>query len=132
MKFECKNCGSPNCEEKDGKYVCTYCGAEYPIPKSATTSQATTTTYQSPPRTARPYTPPKPLRSTRSWIVTLILTILFGWLGVHRFYAGKIGTGIIWLLTCGVFCIGWIGDIILVATGKFKDKKEYPILREKS
>lgn len=54
---------------------------------------------------------------------TLLLCIFFGGLGVHRFYLGKIATGIIWLLTCGCFGIGWIVDIILVTAGKMKDSK---------
>jgi hypothetical protein len=36
---------------------------------------------------------------------------------------GKIGTGIVWLLTGGVLGIGWLVDIIMIAVGKFKDKQ---------
>lgn len=49
----------------------------------------------------------------------LIITILLGELGVHRFITGKIGTGIIWLCTAGCFGIGWIVDIVKVAKGEF-------------
>ena len=56
----------------------------------------------------------------------LIITIVLGEFGVHRFMAGKIGTGILWLLTAGCFGIGYICDIIQVATGKFTKKDGTP------
>lgn len=57
----------------------------------------------------------------KSKLATLLLCIFLGEFGVHRFYTGKIGTGILWLLTGGVLGIGWIVDIIMIATDNFKD-----------
>ena len=60
--------------------------------------------------------------NAKSKMVALLLCIFLGGLGIHRFYVGKIGTGIIWLLTGGCFGIGYIVDIVMIATGKFTDK----------
>ena len=60
--------------------------------------------------------------NAKSKMVALLLCIFLGGLGIHRFYVGKIGTGIIWLLTGGFFGIGYIVDIVMIATGKFTDK----------
>ena len=61
--------------------------------------------------------------SDKKKMVALLLCIFVGTIGVHRFYVGKIGTGIVWLLTGGVFGIGWIIDIVKIATGSFTDKE---------
>lgn len=46
----------------------------------------------------------------------LLLCIFFGYFGVHKFYERKAGMGILYLFTCGLFGIGWLADIIIIAT----------------
>ena len=60
--------------------------------------------------------------SDKSRLVALLLCLFVGGLGIHRFYAGKIGTGILWLLTGGCFGIGCLVDLIMIICGSFKDK----------
>lgn len=60
--------------------------------------------------------------SSKSRGIALLLSLLLGYLGIHRFYVGKIGTGILWLCTGGCFTIGWIIDNFMVLFGKFTDK----------
>lgn len=42
----------------------------------------------------------------------LILCVLLGWMGAHKFYEGRIGMGILYVLTIGFFFIGWAIDVI--------------------
>ena len=60
----------------------------------------------------------------------IIITLFLGELGVHRFMAGKIGTGLIWLFTLGCFGVGWIIDLVNVCTGKFTTKDGQPWVTE--
>lgn len=59
--------------------------------------------------------------SPKSRLVSLLLCFFLGGLGIHRFYVGKIGTGIIWLLTLGLCGFGALIDLIMIACGGFKD-----------
>lgn len=61
-------------------------------------------------------------KSTKGFVPMILLCFFLGGLGVHRFYAGKIGTGILMLLTLGGFGIWTIIDFIIIVTGNFEDK----------
>ncbi len=62
------------------------------------------------------------MKSDKDWLVTLLLSLFLGTLGVHRFYVGKIGTGILQLITLGGCGIWTLIDLIMIITGNFKDK----------
>ena len=59
--------------------------------------------------------------SDKSFIILILLSIFLGSLGIDRFYLGKIGTGILKLITFGGFGIWWLIDLIIVVSGKMKD-----------
>jgi len=63
------------------------------------------------------------MRPQKSFIATWLFAWLFGYLGVDRFYLGKIGTGILKLITVGGFGLWYIIDLILVLAGGQHDKE---------
>lgn len=73
---------------------------------------------------ATPGVPPQ-----KKWIVALLLNLFLGGLGIHRFYVGKSGTGFLWLISGGLFGIGWLVDLIQIITNKFTDKQGRPLLK---
>ncbi|MFC8038763.1 NINE protein [Paenarthrobacter sp. NPDC057355] len=74
-----------------------------------------------------PYGTPAGGGTSKSFVVTWILSLLLGGLGVDRFYLGKIGTGIAKLLTAGGFGIWSIVDLIITLTGNARDKQGRPL-----
>lgn len=61
-------------------------------------------------------------KSDKNWLATLLLCLFLGGIGVHRFYVGKVGTGILQLITLGGCGIWTLIDLIMIITGSFTDK----------
>ena len=125
----CKYCGQ---QIEDGAKFCQHCGGNLGAE-----------TKQEPVKQAAPEAPQQPVVNVinqntnvnsnvgyihkRKW-VAFFLCLFLGCFGVHRFYVGKVGTGIIWLLTFGLCGIGWFLDLIIILFGGFRDKIGQPLL----
>ena len=62
-------------------------------------------------------------QSQNQWIVVLLLAFFLGFIGAHRFYVGKNGTGILMILTVGGIGLWVLYDLIVIITGNFKTKE---------
>ena len=67
------------------------------------------------------------ISSDKSWGVLFLLCFFFWHLGLHRFYAGKKTSGLVYLFTMGCFGFGYVVDLILILSGKFTDRVGRPI-----
>lgn len=81
------------------------------------------------PQLERPADPDGSATATtdRSFIVTWLFSWLLGVFGVDRFYLGKVGTGILKLVTFGGFGVWWLVDLILVLAGAARSKDGRPL-----
>ena len=61
--------------------------------------------------------------SDKRILPAFLLCFFFGVFGIHRFYVGKVGTGILQLLTLGGFGIWAFIDFIMIIVGAFSDKE---------
>lgn len=66
-------------------------------------------------------------QSNKSFLVTWLFSLLLGVFGVDRFYLGKVGTGILKLITFGGLGIWALVDLILVLANKTRDKQGLPL-----
>jgi TM2 domain-containing membrane protein YozV len=60
-------------------------------------------------------------KSDKGFVPTILLCVLLGGFGVHRFYVGKVGTGLLMLFTLGGLGIWSLIDLIMIAVGSFTD-----------
>ncbi len=68
--------------------------------------------------------------SPKSRLAAALLCGFLGWLGVHRFYVGKVGTGILMIVLCGgVFGLWTLIDLILILCGAFRDSNGKRVFR---
>jgi len=63
------------------------------------------------------------MESTKSRTVAAVLCWFLGWIGVHRFYTGKTGSGIAMIFTLGGLGIWTLIDFIVILTGSFTDNE---------
>ena len=133
FKFKCENCGSNKLEKiGENTYMCAYCGnVEKIFPESV--KQQTTAKAEEPKQknTEEPQDDieikrvphqekvqheeknPQSKNNLMGTFIELIVCFFFGGLGVHKFMKGKIGLGILYLCTAGLFYVGWAVDTII-------------------
>ena len=92
--YKCPVCGTSDFKVENGYYICQICGNQTVAAREEKPQEV-------------------PGNKKDKWLAVL-LCLLFGCFGAHRFYEGKFGTGLLWFFTCGLFGFGWLMDLILL------------------
>lgn len=110
----CKHCGAKIPEDA---VLCTACGRQVEVvmqQQAAAQPQIVINNANNNTNTNTNINGGFPYRKICNKWVALLLCIFLGGVGGHKFYEGKIGMGILYLLTVGLFGFGWIIDIIVI------------------
>jgi TM2 domain-containing membrane protein YozV len=118
----CQKCGK---EISDQASFCPGCGQPVNAPgassSSSSSSSSSGSTSSARVASLEPgYRADKQV-STKSRLATLLLCFFLGGIGVHRFYVGKVGTGVAMIFTLGGLGIWVLVDFIMIIVGNFKD-----------
>lgn len=147
----CLNCGA---ELSNKSVYCQYCGQKNYLPKDfKNPAELNDTDALSPMNRHRPYqrTPVQKYRSPDHPFVSpafqssihttdffyspkrrgiaALLCLFLGIFGFHRFYVGKIGTGLIWFLKFGLCGVGFFLDLFMILCGNFRDRDDRRLSR---
>ena len=122
----CKHCGA-NLTPEDK--MCSYCRCAVDIePPPMQMQQFQQQQLRAMPgnyQRMMPGAPAVPRHKTSALVLCLLGFLGLG--GLHRFYSGKIGTGLLWLCTGGLFGIGTFVDLLLILLNSFNDKDGNPL-----
>lgn len=102
----CSNCGK---EIDDNSAICINCG----VPQKRGATLYNQGAYEE-----------------KDWLVTLLLCVFAGGFGIHRFYTGHTGIGIVQLLTGGGCGIWVFIDLITIITGSYTDANGNPLIKK--
>ena len=106
MKF-CKNCGA---KIPAAAVMCTVCGCQ--VEELRQTQPQVVVNNTNTNTNVNTNVAAGALKRPRDKWVAFLLCLFLGFVGAHKFYEGKVGMGILYILTVGLFGIGWIVDCI--------------------
>jgi len=114
----CPTCGCQNIDFlPNGTYRCRQCNTVFQPGQS---------------RTTYINIPPQPVYSSKDRVAAGLFAIFLGGLGVHKFYLGRVGTGLIYLLFCwtGIpSIIGFVEGILYLCKSEYEFRERYCRLR---
>lgn len=106
--IQCPECGK---EISSNAESCPNCGT--PL-KKGKVKKPTVSTYAT-------------VTSNKKRKTALLMCIFGGWFGLHQYYVGRIGRGLLYTFTVGFFLIGWFSDIFRILLGTYTDNVGAPL-----
>ena len=128
--MKCSSCGAQIAENAR---FCSYCGTEAVLNQQPVVQPPEQVVhvhnhyYQPEPQVVERLVYVEPSKSPKSRLVLLLLFWFTGVIGGHKFYSGRIGMGVFYLLTGGGFGIGLFVDFFSILFGMPRDKDGLPI-----